>query len=268
MASWYLAQGSTYAADIDNLVLLIGIIVGAWFVAAELVLFWLIFRFRARPGVTGQYIAGEQPREKRWVSYPHYAVLVFDVIILVFALRVWNNVKITSPTPEETVRIVGQQWAWTFVHAGPDGKLDTPDDIRTVDDLYVQVNKIYRFELHSRDVLHSFSVPVFRLKQDAIPGRMISGWFTPTVTGAFDIQCAEICGLGHGYMPARLHVQTAAERTAWLSDREADRLAGRAISPTPVEIAPTASAVVAEDHQPGHVHTGDRERVASGVERR
>ncbi len=97
MASWYLAQGSTYAADIDNLILLIGIIVGVWFIAAELVLFWLIFRFRARPGVAGQYIAGEEKREKRWVSYPHYAVLVFDVIILVFALRVWNDIKIIAP---------------------------------------------------------------------------------------------------------------------------------------------------------------------------
>src|SRR5262245_1702776 len=123
MASWYLAQASTYAADIDNLVLLIGIIVGAWFVAAELVFFWLIFRFRARKGVAGQCIAGEEPREKRWVSYPHYAVLVFDIVILVFALRVWNDIKVTAPAPEETVRIVGQQWAWTFIHAGPDGKL-------------------------------------------------------------------------------------------------------------------------------------------------
>ena len=253
MASWYLAQGSTYAADIDNLVLLIGIIVGVWLLAAELVLFWLIFRFRARKGVAGQYIAGEDKREKRWVSYPHYAVLVFDVVILVFALRVWNDIKVTAPATEETVRIVAQQWAWTFIHEGPDGKLDTPDDIRTVEDLYVQVNKVYRFELHSRDVLHSFSVPVFRLKQDAIPGRMISGWFTPTVTGTFDIQCAEICGLGHGYMPAHLHVQTPAERTAWLRDREADRFAGRAIPPTPVALVPARpEAVVAADHPAGH----------------
>lgn len=253
MASWYLQQASTYAADVDNLILLIGVIVGAWFIAAELVLFWLLYRYRARTGVAGQYVAGETKQEKRWVSYPHYAVLLFDIVILVFALRVWNDIKISSPAPEETVRIVGQQWAWTFIHAGPDGRLDTPDDIRTVEDLYVQVNRVYRFELHSRDVLHSFSVPVFRLKQDAVPGRMIAGWFTPTLTGTFDIQCAEICGLGHAYMPARLHVQTAAERAAWHAEREADRLAGRGIPATPVAL----SAPAAETH--AHV-------VASGAE--
>jgi heme/copper-type cytochrome/quinol oxidase subunit 2 len=74
--------------------------------------------------------------------------------------------------------------AWTFVHAGPDGQLDTADDIRTVDSLNLQLNRRYHYELHSRDVLHSFSVPAFRLKQDAVPGRAIMGWFQPTVRGA------------------------------------------------------------------------------------
>ena len=228
MASWYLAQGSTYAADIDNLILLIGIIVGVWFVAAELILFWLVFRFRARAGVSGHYITGEQKHEKRWVSYPHYAVLVFDIIILVFALRVWIDIKVTAPTPEETVRIVAQQWAWTFVHAGPDGQLDTADDIRTVDDLYVQVNKVYRFELHSRDVLHSFSVPVFRLKQDAVPGRVISGWFEATRTGTHDIQCAEICGIVHGLMGARIVIESPEQHAAWIASRSETQLAANA----------------------------------------
>jgi cytochrome c oxidase subunit 2 len=216
--SWFLPQASTYAADIDFLILLIGIIVGVWFVVAELVLLWLIVRFRARTGVRSQYVTGDQKSEKRWVSYPHYAVLVFDVVIVIAALRVWNTVKIIEPEPQEIVRIISQQWAWTFVHAGPDGRLDTADDIKTVDDLYVQQNRVYRYELHSKDVLHSFSVPVFRLKQDAVPGRVISGWFTPTMTGDFDIQCAEICGLGHALMPARIHVQSAAAHQQWLQE--------------------------------------------------
>ena len=218
MISWYLPQASTFAGDVDNLVLLIGVIVGVWFIVAELIVFGLIFKFRAKPGVRSQYVSGEAKSEKKWVSIPHYAVLVFDIVIVIGAIRVWNNVKVTEPTPQETVRIVSQQWAWTFVHAGPDGKLDTPDDIKTVDDLYVQLNRVYRFELHSKDVLHSFSVPVFRLKQDAVPGRMIAGWFTPTIAGTFDIQCAEICGIGHGLMPARIHIQTEAEHQAWLQN--------------------------------------------------
>ena len=79
--------------------------------------------------------------------------------------------------------MVAQQWAWSFVHPGPDGQLDTADDIKTVDELHVKVDTLYHFKLESRDVLHSFSVPVFRLKQDVIPGRVITGWFQPTQTG-------------------------------------------------------------------------------------
>jgi cytochrome c oxidase subunit 2 len=218
MPSWYMPQASTYAADVDNLILLIAVIVGVWFVAAELVFFWLLWKFRARDGVKAQYVAGESKSEKKWVSYPHYAVLVFDILILIFALRVWNDIKISAPPGEERVRVIAQQWAWTFQHAGPDNVLDTADDIRTVEDMHVQVGRTYHFELHSKDVVHSFSVPVFRLKQDVVPGRAIQGWFTPTQTGTFDIQCAEICGIGHGLMPARIHVRTAEEHQAWMAE--------------------------------------------------
>ena len=80
-----------------------------------------------------------------------------------------------------------------------------------------EVNKTYHFILTSRDVLHDFSVPAFRLKQDAIPGREITGWFKPTVAGEYDIQCAEICGVGHGLMPARLYVESAENHAAWVN---------------------------------------------------
>ena len=68
------------------------------------------------------------------------------------------------------MRIISQQWAWTFIHEGPDGKLDTADDIRTINELHVKVDTLYHYKLESRDVIHDFSVPVWRLKQDAIPG--------------------------------------------------------------------------------------------------
>ena len=95
---------------------------------------------------------------------------------------------------------------------------DTADDIKTVDEMHVEVDKLYHFKLEARDVLHSFSVQVFRLKQDAIPGRIITGWFTPNMTGEFDIQCAEICGIGHALMPGRLIVEEAAAHSAWVAE--------------------------------------------------
>lgn len=210
-----LARASTYAADIDGQIFFIAALVGFWFVLAEGIFFWLIFKFRKREGVKPQYITGEQKHQKRWISIPHYLVLVCDVLIIVGAIRVWMDVKQNLPEADRMVRIVAQQWAWTFIDAGPDGVLDTEDDIATIDELHVEVGKVYHFQLEAKDVVHSFSVPVFRLKQDAVPGRRIIGWFEPTRTGTYDVQCAEICGIGHGIMGARMTVETAEEHAAF-----------------------------------------------------
>jgi cytochrome c oxidase subunit 2 len=208
---------SSYGASIDHLIILIGILVAPWFILCEVILIGFAVKFRAKPGVRAQYITGEEPSQKRWISRPHMLVLVFDVFIVVGAVRIWVDVKQELPEPpDSTVRIIGQQWAWSFVHPGADNQLDTADDIKTVDELHVEIGKTYVYELQARDVLHSFSIPVFRLKQDAVPGRVIKGWFKPTVTGTYDLQCAEICGIGHGVMAARVIIHTPAEHAAWL----------------------------------------------------
>lgn len=212
-----IAQASTYAGDIDGLILLIGVLVGFWFFLTLGVFFYLIVRFRRRDGVGAEYITGEEKQQKRWITIPHLLVLVCDVFIIVGAVRVWVDVKQTLPEePYATVRVIGQQWAWSFVHPGPDGQLDTADDIATTDELHIEVDQPYIYELTSRDVLHNFSVPAFRLKQDAIPGRIISGWFQATKTGTHDVQCAEICGIGHGLMPGRIVIESAEEHMAWM----------------------------------------------------
>jgi cytochrome c oxidase subunit 2 len=212
---------STYASNVDFVISLIFWLVGFWLVLSEVVFFWLILRFRKKDGVKAQYIAGELKSEKKYITYPHLLVLVCDVFIVVAAVRVWYDVKQNLPPAQETVRIVAQQWAWSFVHPGPDAKLDTADDIRTVDELHVKADTLYHFKLEARDVLHSFSVPVFRLKQDAIPGRVITGWFQATKTGTYDIQCAEICGVGHGLMPGRIVIETPAQHAAWMAGHQA-----------------------------------------------
>jgi len=214
---WLIPRASTYADDLDGLILLVGVLVGFWFVLAQGVFFYFIFRFRHREGQKAQYVAGEHKSETKWVTIPHLLVLVCDIVIVVAAIRVWVDVKQTLPEPDQTVRIIAQQWAWTFVHPGPDGALDTEDDITTTDELHVEVDTTYHFRLEARDVIHSFSVPVFRLKQDAIPGRSITGWFEPTRTGTFDIQCAEICGIGHGLMGARIVIESHEEHAAWVA---------------------------------------------------
>lgn len=220
MIEWLgVPAASSYADDIDMVFTIIFVAVGFWFLLAEGVFFWLCLRFKKKEGVKAQYISGELKSEKRWITVPHNIILLFDIVIVVAAVKVWYEVKQDLPeAPDKRiVRVIAQQWAWTFVDPGADGKLDTPDDIAKVNEMHVVVDKIHHFQLESKDVVHSFSVPVFRLKQDVIPGRVITGWFTPTKTGTFDIQCTEICGVGHALMPAKIVIQTADQHAAWVA---------------------------------------------------
>jgi cytochrome c oxidase subunit 2 len=212
------ARGSSYAGDIDNLFTLITILVGFWFIVAEGALFYFVFKFKRKEGVKAQYITGEVKSQKKWINIPHILVILCDVVIIVGAIMVWFEVKQSLPTADEKIRVITRQWAFVFVHPGPDGQLDTDDDIATVDELHVKKDTTYHYLLEAKDVVHCFSVPVFRLKQDAIPGREITGWFKPIKEGEFDIQCAEICGIGHGLMAARLFVENAEQHQKWMGE--------------------------------------------------
>ena len=216
MVERYLTAASTYAHSIDHLYILIALVVGFWLIVAEFMLFWLVFKFKAVDGRPTQYVTGEEPHLKRWISIPHFIIILCDVVILAGAISVWYSIKQVMPPADETVRVVAQQWAWTFQEPGPDGVLDTADDIRTVGELHVKVNTTYHFELVSRDVVHSFAVPAFRLKQDVLPGRVITGWFRPNRVGTYDIQCTQMCGIGHGMMAGRIVVETPQDHAAWL----------------------------------------------------
>jgi len=218
---------SSFAGDIDALIALVTALVGFWAILAYAAFFFLIFRYRERDGRRGQYVTGEEKNLKRWISYPHAAIIGCDLVIVFMAIMVWHNIKQRLPEADSTVRVIAQQWAWNFVHPGPDNELDTDDDIVTFNELHVEQGKTYHYELISKDVLHDFSVPVFRLKQDAIPGRVMQGWFEPTKAGQYDIQCAEMCGIGHGIMGARIFVETPEEHATWMSQSSTGKLASR-----------------------------------------
>ena len=232
-----LPSASTYAGDIDRLFDVITLLVGIPFLVACFLFFSFILRFRSKEGVPSLYITGTEHQYMKWIHRAHVPILTFDVIIVVMAVNVWYDVKQDLPESESTIRVTAQQWAWSFDHSGPDNVLDTADDIRTVNELHVAKDTLYHFKLTSKDVLHNFSVPVFRLKQDAIPGRVITGWFEPTLTGEHDIQCAEICGVGHGLMPARIHIESAAQHSAWVEANNPMALAVQVDSASPTELA-------------------------------
>jgi cytochrome c oxidase subunit II len=246
MLERYLTAASSYAHSIDHLFILIALVVGFWLIAAEGMMFALIFKFRAKDGRPTQYITGEEPHLKRWISIPHYIIILCDIVILAAAITVWYRIKQVMPPADVTVRVIGQQWAWSFQEPGPDGLLDTADDIRTVGELHVTVNTTYHFELLSRDVVHSFAVPAFRLKQDALPGRTISGWFKPTRVGTYDIQCTQMCGIGHALMAGRIIVETPQDHAAWLLRNSNPAAAEKPVQQAAAAPTTDAPATIAE----------------------
>lgn len=115
------------------------------------------------------------------------------------------------------VQVLAQQWAWNFRLPGEDGEFNTQDDIVTLNDLRVPVNKKVIFQILSKDVIHSLYFPNARRKTDAIPGRITRLWSQFTKTGRFDIACAEMCGTYHYRMAAKLTVYSDEEYENWLA---------------------------------------------------
>lgn len=211
-----ITQASSFAPRVDKLIVMILAFVTVWFVIGQYVFFSFLFRYRRSKHPKAAYISGETKEETKWVHLAHYAVIACDLVIIIFAMATWYHVKQNLPKADSTIRVVGQQWAWKFVVPGKNNQLDTADDITMMDELHVEVDKTYHFKLEAKDVVHSFSIPAFRLQQDAIPGRVITGWFRPTKVGEYDIQCTQMCGLGHGIMQGRIFVETPEQHAAWL----------------------------------------------------
>jgi cytochrome c oxidase subunit 2 len=211
MLRWLPENISTFGADIDGIMYLIYYVVGIWFLAAEGILFYFVFRYHRRVAPAAAYAPGRSLGSLGWVLVPAFLVLLCDVVFDSKGAHAWERMKQHVPRADVLVRIEARQFAWNFRDAGLDGALDTGDDVVTNGRLHVPVDRNVRFELVSRDVLHSLWIPNLRLKQDAVPGRTIPGWFSATRTGVYGIGCAELCGVGHGVMGATLIVQTEAE---------------------------------------------------------
>ena len=197
---------STFGGEIDNLTELITWLTVAALVIAELLLVFMLVRFRKREGQRSSYITGESWAQLKWVLIPVMVVVCLDFFIDIRNAHAWKTIKEELPAQGMHVRVSGQQFAWTFTIPAKGDDLDGKTDITTVGELHVPVNTNIIFDLESKDVLHSFWVPALRLKQDAVPGRTWHGWFQATRTGIYDIGCAEICGGGHAKMAAKLVV--------------------------------------------------------------
>jgi cytochrome c oxidase subunit 2 len=221
MSSWFPENVSTFGGDVDGIFWLIFYITTVWFFITEGLIVYFIFRYRRRPGRKAVYAAGDTWSQLAWVLAPLAIVVVLDLIIDIRGADVWAKVKLQRPASDIVVRAVGKQFNWEFVYPGPDGKFDTDDDLKTDNELHVPVSKPIHIMLTSKDVIHSFFLPHFRLKQDAMPGREIPVWFEATKMGNFEIPCAELCGFGHSGMKGMLFVHSDEEYLKWLKDKAA-----------------------------------------------
>ncbi len=212
---------STFGDRIDSLTILITVLGLISLAIAEFVLIYSVVRFRKSKSPHAQYIVGNKWKEAKWVVIPVLIVIAMDIFIDIETTSAWNLIKIESPASDYSVRVIGQQFSWQFVHPGKDGKLGTPDDITTTNDLHVPINKNVIFYLQAKEVIHGFSIPVLRLKQDALPGRTWQGWFNATKAGSYEIMCTEICGAGHTVMRATLIVHTQEDFDKWVENPNA-----------------------------------------------
>ena len=219
---------STFGADIDHVFWLIFWIVGVWFIVTEGALLYAMLRYRRKPASRAQFLRGDSARQMAWVLIPAAVVLLLDLGIDHAGARVWDLVKLDLPPGTILVRVGAKQFNWIFTYPGPDGKFGTADDVTVENELHVPVGQVVRFELSSTDVIHSFFVPELRLKQDAVPGRTIRGWFEATAPGVYEIACSELCGFGHYTMHGSVIVQNAKDYAAWVSETWPQKTASNA----------------------------------------
>ncbi len=213
MSWWLPLQGSTFAPQIDGLFLAILIITGLAFVIVETGLIWFVFKYRGRPGRKGHYTHGNAKAEVVWTAIPAVTVVALGLD----SNHYWKEIKGRDSIPADAypIAIHAKQFEWQVTYPGPDGQLGTADDFTVRNQLHVPVGRNIVVVLTSEDVIHSFWVPVLRVKQDAVPGLTIRAWFQATVPGQYELGCAELCGMGHYRMRARVFIHTQAEYDAW-----------------------------------------------------
>jgi cytochrome c oxidase subunit II len=208
---------STYGADIDRLYYIILVITGIVFVVTEGLLIWFLIRYRRRDGQKAEYSHGSVKAEVIWTAVPF-------VIVLGLALMskgLWDQVKDSTHFPDDAyeVLVTARQFEWISTYAGADGEFGTADDFTLTNRVQVPVNRPVLIHLEAEDVIHSFFVPDFRVKQDAVPGMRMAVWFEVTEPGEYTLGCAELCGIGHYRMRGTIDVLPQAEFQAWEAEQ-------------------------------------------------
>jgi cytochrome c oxidase subunit 2 len=233
-------QASTHAAELDQMTVLVHWLMLVMFVGWGIFFVFVLFRFRRSAHPVASYTGAKGKISKG----TEVAVALIEVLLLVFyAIPAWAKRVKAFPAESEAVvvRVVAEQFAWNIHYPGPDGRFgrtdlklisaDNPlgldradaaakDDIATINQLNLPVDRPVLVHLSSKDVIHSFGLFEMRVKQDAIPGMQIPVWFIPNRVGEYEIACSQLCGLGHFRMRGFITIQSAADYDKWFADQQ------------------------------------------------
>jgi cytochrome c oxidase subunit 2 len=234
LSPWWITEIASNWAFLDFTLIITFWVTGIVYIALNAFLIWVVIKYRHREGLKAHY----EPESKRLEWWLIVVTTVGVVAILAPGLWVWAKV-IEVPEDAKVVEVVGQQWHWSFRFPGEDGELGQtdvammsvdnpfgmkPDDPAGQDDVliadgtvHLPINQPYKFVLRSKDVLHNFTVPQFRVKMDLVPGMTPYAWLTPTRTGRFEILCEELCGIAHHTMRGAVVVEEEPAFREWLA---------------------------------------------------
>ena len=196
-------RASTAAGNVDALFIFLLIVSGLMTLLIFTAVIYFAARYRNRKGVPAEQIEGSIPLELTW------SIIPLGVLMVIFAWGAVVYFKSRTPPRDATeVYVVAKQWMWKLEHA---------EGQREINELHVPVGRDVKLIMTSQDVIHSFFVPAFRMKQDVLPGRYTVAWFRATKAGTYHLFCTQYCGTQHSGMIGSIIVQEPAQYEAWMS---------------------------------------------------
>ncbi len=251
LSPWWFTPLASNWSTVDTTVDITLYITGIVFVAVNLFMAYAIFLYRHNPSRRAHY----EPENKKLETWLTGITTVGVVAMLAPGLVVWAEF-IRVPEEAHEVEVLGEQWQWSYRFPGADGILGevdarfvseanpfgiSPADEAGLDDILVRSNELHlpidrpvKLLLRSKDVLHNFAVPQFRVKMDMVPGSVSYTWFSPTVLGKYDVLCMELCGIAHYTMRGHVVVQNQEDFDRWLAEHSSwSEIQGRP-APDPV----------------------------------
>jgi len=219
--SWLMPETvSTFGPAIDYMYYVILWITGIVFFITEITLVVFMVKYRHKDGRKAEYIHGSNKAEVVWTA----VTFVIVIGLAIYSKDLWDEIRDPARIPDNAypIHMMARQFEWNATYAGADGEFDTSDDFVSLNVLHIPVDQPVVVQLRAEDVIHSFFLPEFRVKQDAVPGMTTPVWFEATRTGEFTLACAELCGLGHYTMGGTVIVHSQADFQDWLAEQQAE----------------------------------------------